>query len=367
MSISIVALLLGFVAAASAQSHVTSVAESYSNGYTYITYYSQGREYVYTYETCSSPPSSVEVCLTSIFYSVEKDLTLIDVSLKKYEVSIETEMKYEHNLLYDEVSWVKKVNTIASSVKKAVLIEYENEEKQVKELIYEKEQIYEAYKVLIEQLDVLEVEINEVVEEEQIIVKEYYSVYYAKWSIYKYISELVYEKEIIVKEEVEIEKVVAVLYEQIEKIDIKIEELYKRESWLVSWEEKLSVDMSGFEKDIARFREVEVNLKKEEVLLYEEQERLLVEVEYVEKAVEKLKLEYVHIVSYLKELEIYEKELISISESVSYDAHIFISAYTEFTCEDSLLYYEACVSSHAPVVYAPAPVKGPGKGPVALP
>jgi len=39
----------------------------------------------------------------------------------------------------------------------------------------------------------------------------------------------------------------------------------------------------------------------------------------------------------------------------------------ELNCEDSLLYYEACVSSHAPVVYAPAPVKGPGKGPVALP
>jgi len=308
------------------------------------------------------PPSSVEVCLTSIFYSVENVLGKIDVSLKKYEASIETEMRSEHELLYNEVSWVKKVESIASSVSKAVEIEYENEYKQVQELILEKAQILEAYQVLYQELNLLEAEAIEVEQQEKIIIQEYASIYYKKWSIYQYISELVYEKEIIVSEEAEIEKVVKVLYEQIEKIEVKIEELYSRESWLVSWEVKLSAEMSSFESDIVRFREVESNLKKEELLLYAEQERLEVEVQAVLKAVANLKLEYVHIVSYLKELEIYEKELISISKSVSYDAHIFISAYTEFTCEDSLLYYEACASSKVSAM----PKKSPTV-PVAMP
>jgi len=288
---------------------------------------------------------------------------VIDVDLKKYELSIETEMKYEHNLLHDEISWVKKVDHIAESVHEAVLIDYENEEKQVKELIYEKEQIMYAYEVLIKQLDYLEVEVNDIEEYEKLIIEEYVSIQKAKWSIYAYISEIKYEKVIIEKEEAEIKKVVEVLYEQVEKIHVKIEQLYKREDWLVSWEEKLSVDISAFQKNIVHFKEVEVNLKKEEVLLYEEQERLFVEVEYVEKAVEKLKLEYVHIVSYLKELEIYEKEIISISVSVSYDASIFISAYSEFTCEDSLLYYNACESSSPHYVMAP----GAGLGPAVMP
>jgi chromosome segregation ATPase len=154
----------------------------------------------------------------------------------------------------------------------------------------------------------------------------------------------------------EVQKVVSQLNIQVTNIYNKITQLTKRQQWLLNWENKLYVDLRGFSKDVTRFRSVESNLYSRQISLYKEQQTLKKKAQNVQVAIQQLKEEYEYVVNYINYLEVYEQEIYSIYTSVSSDVSSFISAYEEFTCEDNLLYYEACAagSSSAPAAAAPA-------------
>jgi len=354
MSFTLATLLLGLAAAASASSasstsaaSSSSLSEHYNSPYTYVTYYSNNQEVVRTYETCSAPPSSIEICLSSIFVSIEGELTKIAASLAAHEVSIKGQMHHEHTLLYSEISWVKQVESIAASVKEAVYVNYEAQYGQLHDLALEKQQIDYAYEVLIQQLDLIEAEVKDVQDQRVAIYDKFQSVRVAKWSLYSAISAIVYEKVVVQEEEAEIEEVVANLNAQLQNLAAKMNQLNKRQNWLNNWEQKLYVDIEQFEKNINQFKAVEVDLVKRQTSLYQEQDRLLYEVQNVEVAIGKLRVEYNYVVSALHELQVYEYQMSAIQTQVIHEASQFVSAYMQFTCEDSLLYYEACSTSAA--------------------
>jgi chromosome segregation ATPase len=285
---------------------------------------------------------------------MEYYLSLVEISLAKYEVSIHNNMHHEHSLLTSEISWVSEVNKIAKNVKNAVRIDKEAISAEVYELQYEYSFLYSLYADFNEKIEDLENAISVNIVQIKYLKQEYNYVKTAKWQLYGYISAIRYEKGAVQIAINEVEKVVGQLNIQVTNIYNKIYQLTKRQQWLLTWENKLYVDLEAFSKDVKQFRAVESDLVLRESSLYKEQQTLLKKAQYVQAAIEKLKEEYDYIVDYINYLELYEKEIVSIYGSVSFDASAFISAYEEFTCEDNLLYYEACSSGSSAAAAAPA-------------
>jgi predicted nucleic acid-binding Zn-ribbon protein len=286
---------------------------------------------------------------------MEYYLSLVEISLAKYEVSIHNNMHHEHSLLSSEISWVSEAKKIATGVKKAVGIDKEAISAEIYQLQIEYQDIVSIYGSFYIAIDKIEDAISQNIVQINNLKQEYNYIKTAKWQLYGYISAIRYEKGAVQIAINEVEKVVGQLNIQVANIYNKIYQLTKRQQWLLTWENKLYVDLEAFSQDIKRFRAVESDLVVRESNLYCEQERLKREVLNVRKAITDLRQEYQYIINYINYLELYEKEIVSIYGSVSGDASAFINAYKEFTCEDNLLYYEACSSSVAKAVVTPKP------------
>jgi len=363
--------LVAAAQAAPAAAAASDYEEDLGAAYSYSFYYSYSRVYSYSryssLETCSPPSSSIEVCLSSIFSTIESSLSSMVSVLKLHEVTIKYQMHHEHTLLYSEVSWVSLIESIASSVKSAVEVDYYAMYAEWYDLLDEKIQIYDAYAALMLELGNLEGDVADVQGKIKIIYEKYVSIRYAKWSIYSAISAIVYEKMVIIEEEVLISYIVSSLNEEVHEIYEKIYQLYARQVWLEEWEYELYVDLYEFQEDIVKFREIESELYYREYSLYLEQEVLLEKVEYVEYVIGYLMMEYEKLELYIYSLQEYYHELELIFYSISEEAEVFVHAYEEFVCEDSLLYYEACSSTHVVYSAAPAPVvSAPKRAPASV-
>jgi chromosome segregation ATPase len=328
-----------------------------SSGYEFHTVYNHHKKYVYTYTTayCSPPSASLEVCLSSVFSTIEMQLSSVDIMLKKYEPALKSAMKKQRADLVDEISWVSDVSKIAEAVSSYVDIDNQAIEIQISELLKEKLDVKQAYYAAISELRSLEAEVNEVINEEIIIKSKYEAVKVKKWTLYSAISAIVAEKAVVIQEQGEIQNVMEKLNEEIGLINVKINQLYKRGKWLESWEEKLSVYLSHLQVDIKKFRDIEGDLYKREVSLYSEQEYLLKKIDSAESCIESLYIQYSKIVEEINYIYKYEENLHSVYLSVYADYQAFKYAYEDFTCEDSLLYHEAC-SSPAVAPAPPAPL-----------
>lgn len=341
-----------FLAAGPAVSVLPTVEQSSrheSNGYEYHTVYNHHKEYIYTYTAsyCSPPPSSLEVCLSTVFDTIEAKLTVIDSMLKKYEAPLHSAMHHEHTLLKSEVSWVGEVYKIAKSVSYFVDIDYTAIEIQISILEKEKLDVSQQYDQAIVYLHELEAEVNEVIDEVHVVKSKEEAVKIKKWDLYSAISAIVAEKAVVVQEQEQIGIVMEKLKVEISEINEKIYQLYKRGEWLDNWEEKLSLYIHNLQTDIKEFREEEDDLYYRQLSLYKEQKSLLVKIDDAQSCVESLKIEYSKIVEEIEEIYVYEKELREVYKSVYSAAEAFTYAYSDFTCEDDLLYYEACSSKVA--------------------
>lgn len=286
---------------------------------------------------------------------MEYYLSLVEVSLAKYEVSIQNNMHHEHTLLYSEVSWVASANRIAKGVKNAVNIDKQAINAEISQLTDEYSFLYSLYADFYKKIDYIENAISANIIQINNLKQEYNYIKTAKWQLYGYISAIIYEKGAVQIAINEVQKVVGQLNIQVTNIYNKITQLTKRQQWLLTWENKLYVDLRDFSKDVTRFRTVESNLNSRQVGLYKQQQTLKKKAQNVQAAIQQLKQEYEYVVDYINYLQIYEQEIYSIYVSVSNDASSFVTAYEEFTCEDNLLYYEACSSGSSAAAPAAAP------------
>lgn len=279
---------------------------------------------------------------------MEKDLSSISDSLKKHEISLHGEMKYEHYFLSSQMTDLHQAYAVAKKVKSVVNVDDSALSDEISDLKGEKVHIKYMLSKLIAQLNLIEVEKKGISNEISIVYDKYESIRNAKWSLNEQISAIAKAKGLIVKEEVDVEAVISQLNVEVNKIYEKIEQMNKRQNWLVSWEDKLSADLSQFESEVKEFKQVEEDLAHREKYLKVEQQSLLSDAEAIELNMDKLNQHYQRIVAYLSEIEGYDNKIEKAQKYVSADEKVFSEAFSDFTCEEELLHKEACSSAKAP-------------------